>query len=59
MKKDNEKMRLMLIVIFIATLVSVVVILTAVNIKKGGESDHYDMECLTAPLQKPLSNCKM
>ena len=56
--KNNKKTVLVIGVILVAVLVLIGVVKMATTIKHGGKSDHYDLECLTAPTRNPLTDCK-
>lgn len=58
MKDRNKKAVLVVVVMLAAFIVLTMVMLTATQIKKGGESTHYDFDCLTRPGKNPLNECK-
>lgn len=58
MKESDKKTILIIAVIVIAAIVLSIVIITSANIKHGGSSDHYDLDCLTETRKDPLEDCK-
>jgi hypothetical protein len=59
MMKDNTKKTLIIATItIIAAMVLAVVVMTTVNSKQGGASKHYDLNCLTQPIENPLKDCE-
>ena len=55
--RDRTKKTLIIIgIIVVAGVLLSLIMLTTLH--RGGASTHYDKECLTKPLQKPLTDCK-
>ena len=55
--RDRTKKTLITIgIIVVAGLLLSLIVLT--TLRNGGASAHYDKECLTQPLHKPLTDCK-
>lgn len=59
MKENTKKTLIIVAVIVAAAMVLAVIVMTAVNIKQGGESKHYDFDCLTTPTKTPLKDCEV
>lgn len=58
MKQNTKKTLLIIGVIVMATIVAIAIILTTIGVERGGSGEHYDFDCLTTPVKKPLNECK-
>lgn len=57
--KNQKKKAIITIAIAAAAIITATaIIITSANTKRGGTSNHYDLNCLTEPRQNPLQDCK-
>lgn len=59
MKASTKKTLLVIAVILAIGLVMMAIVITSAGIKQGAKGNHYDLNCLTEPKAKPLTECEL